>query len=304
MNKLKNIAMIAFAGLALTACNNNEEPQIDNAKILKIEARICGEETRANTEGNGDKFLPGDIIKIAEVLSPGGGYKYIPYITNEGTVNGVATFVPQSDDVIFGINKDGYLDNGDERCTMEEFYLPEDQSTVEKLRKADWIVVDWDNWNTHQVNIKEQTLNLSFEHKLTKVTVVISEYSNNMSNVNVGEVIPTDATMYSIPNEVLNKDSNIEISPLITQDKTKGNHKFTAIVSSKCYWIEGDTILKFKFEGIDYIVKAKEDIDRLPGKHLIINIKLNGKQTVSPSKVSVAEWENGGNYSTEVSNPN
>ena len=125
-----------------------------------------------------------------------------------------------------------------------------------------------------------------------------------MSNVNVGEVIPTDATMYSFPNDVLNKDSNIEISPLITQDKTKGNHKFTAIVSSNCYWIEGDTILKFKFEGIDYIVKAKEDIVRWPGKHLIINIKLNGKQTVSPSKVSVAEWENGGNYSTEVSNPN
>ena len=303
MNKLKNIAMIAFAGLALTACNNNEEPQIDNAKILKIEARICGEETRANTEGNGDKFLPGDIIKIKEVLSPV-EYKYIPYITNEGTVNGVATFVPQSDDVTFGINIDGYLDNGDERCTIEEFYLPEDQSTVEKLRKADWIVVDWDNWNSHQVNIKEQTLNLSFEHKLTKVTVVISEYSNNMSNVNVGEVIPTDATMYSFPNDVLNKASNIEISPLITQDKTKGNHKFTAIVSSNCYWIEGDTILKFKFEGIDYIVKAKEDIVRWPGKHLIINIKLNGKQTVSPSKVSVAEWENGGNYSTEVSNPN
>lgn len=296
--------MIAFAGLALTACNNNEEPQIDNVKILKIEARICGEETRANTEGNGDKFLPGDIIKIKEVLSAGGVYKYIPYITNEGTVNGVATFVPQSDDVIFGINKDGYLDNGDERCTIEEFYLPEDQSTVEKLRKADWIVVDWDNWNAHQVNIKEQTLNLSFEHKLTKVTVVISEYSNNMSNVNVGEVIPTDATMYSVPHLVLNKDSNIEISPLITQDKTKGNHKFTAIVSSNSCWIEGDTILKFKFEGIDYIVKAKEEIVRWPGKHLIINIKLNGKQTVSPSKVSVAEWENGGNYSTEVSNPN
>lgn len=303
MNKLKNIAMIAFVGLALTACNNNEEPQIDNAKILKIEARICGEETRANTEGNGDKFLPGDIIKIKEMFSPA-EYRYIPYITNEGTVNGVATFVPQSDDVIFGINKDGYLDNGDERCTIEEFYLPEDQSTVEKLRKADWIVVDWDNWNTHQVNIKEQTLNLSFEHKLTKVTVVISEYSNNMSNVNVGELKPTDATMYSRPHVVLNKDSNIEISPLITQDKTKGNHKFTAIVSSNGRWMEGDTILKFKFEGIDYIVKAKEDIDRLPGKHLIINIKLNGKQTVSPSKVSVAEWENGGNYSTEVSNPN
>lgn len=295
--------MIAFAGLALTACNNNEEPQIDNVKILKIEARICGEETRANTEGNGDKFLPGDIIKIKEMFSAA-EYRYIPYITNEGTVNGVATFVPQSDDVIFGINKDGYLDNGDERCTIEEFYLPEDQSTVEKLRKADWIVVDWDNWNAHQVNIKEQTLNLSFEHKLTKVTVVISEYSSNMSNVNVGEVIPTDATMYSRPHVVLNKDSNIEISPLITQDKTKGNHKFTAIVSSNGCWMEGDTILKFKFEGIDYIVKAKEDIDRWPGKHLIINIKLNGKQTVSPSKVSVAEWENGGNYSTEVSNPN
>lgn len=216
--------------------------------------------------------------------------------------------MPQSDDVIFGINKDGYLDNGDERCTMEEFYLPEDQSTVEKLRKADWIVVDWDNWNTHQVNIKEQTLNLSFEHKLTKVTVVISEYSNNMSNVNVGEMIPTDATIYSKIHssepKLLNEGETIEISPLITQDKTKGNHKFTAIVSSNVSFPEGDTILKFKFEGIDYIVKAKESIPCWPGKHLIINIKLNGKQTVSPSKVSVAEWENGGNYSTEVSNPN
>ncbi|MBE6314676.1 MAG: fimbrillin family protein [Bacteroidales bacterium] len=303
MNKLKNIAMIAFAGLALTACNNNEEPQIDNAKILKIEARICGEETRANTEENGDKFLPGDIIKIPEWLS--GVRKYIPYITNEGTVNGVATFVPQSDDVIFGNFKEGYLDNGDERCTVEEFYLPEDQSTVEKLRKADWIVVDMDNWQAHQLNIKERTLNLSFEHNLTKVTVVISEYSNNMSNVNVGEVIPTDATMYSVPDDrLLNEDSNIEISPLITQDKTKGNHKFTAIVSSHCCWEEGKTILKFKFEDIDYIVKAKEKISRFPGKHIIINIKLNGKQTVSPSQVSVAEWENGGNYSTEVSNPN
>ena len=160
-----------------------------------------------------------------------------------------------------------------------------------------------------QVNIKEQTLNLSFEHKLTKVTVVISEYSSNMSNVNVGELKPTDATIYSknytgvSSMEILNEGETIEISPLITQDKTKGNHKFTAIISGT--FKEGETFLKFKLDGIQYTVTANSEMSELHfdfGKHYIINLKLNGKLSVSPSKVTVADWEEGGSYSVNLNN--
>lgn len=322
MNKLKNIAMIAFAGLALTACNNNEEPQIDNTKILKIEARICGEETRANSEGKGDKFLPGDVIRIGNYNT-----EFYPYITNEGTVDGVASFVPQTDNFPYlnafkGFSVGAYLDNGDERCGFDKFYLPEDQSTVEKLRKADWIatykdparwyqegyyrfIPDYQSQNTS----KDQTVYFNMGHILSKVTVVISEYSSNMSNVNVGELKPTDATIYSKTStyepKLVNEGETIEISPLITQDKTKGNHKFTAIVSIGKY-SEGDTFLKFKFDGIEYTATVNSELSKIfleSGKHYIINLKLNGKLSVSPSKVTVADWEEGGSYSVNLNNP-
>ena len=310
MNKLKNIAMIAFAGLALTACNNNEEPQIDNAKILKIEARICSEETRANSEGKGDKFLPGDVIKITN-----NEREFYPYITNEGTVDGVATFVPQTDDMALLNGLGAYLDNGDERCGFYKFYIPEDQSTVEKLRKADWITTFSDAPYGNKVNFQsqtpsiDQTAYLNMGHILGKVTVVISEYSSNMSNVNVGELKPTDATIYSKTRhgveslEILNEGETIEISPLITQDKTKGNHKFTAIISG--FYSEGETFLKFKLDGIQYTVTANSELSKLHisfGKHYIINLKLNGKLSVSPSKVTVADWEEGGSYSVNLNN--
>ena len=319
MNKLKNIAMIAFAGLALTACNNNEEPQIDNAKILKIEARMCSEETRANSEGKGDKFLPGDVIKITRDKTD-----FFPYITNEGTVDGIASFVPQTDailELLHGLNVGAYLDNGDERCGFEEFYIPEDQSTVEKLRKADWIATyeDPTGWYQegkyrfipnyqYQTTSIDKTVYLNMGHILSKVTVVISEYSSNMSNVNVGELKPTDATIYSkidrYAPKLLNEGETIEISPLITQDKTKGNHKFTAIVSIGQY-SEGDTFLKFKFDGIEYTVTVNSELSKIfleSGKHYIINLKLNGKLSVSPSKVTVADWEEGGSYSVNLYN--
>lgn len=309
MNKLKNIAMIAFAGLALTACNNNEEPQIDNAKILKIEARMCSEETRANSEGKGDKFLPGDVIRIQ------GRNGFYPYITNEGTVDGVASFVPQTDDMALFGSIGAYLDNGDERCGFKKFYIPEDQSTVEKLRKADWITTFSDFYSDNKVDYQsqtpsiDQTAYLNMGHILGKVTVVISEYSSNMSNVNVGELKPTDATIYSKTRhgfgdlEILNEGETIEISPLITQDKTKGNHKFTAIISG--FYTEGETFLKFKLDGIEYTVTANSELSKLHisfGKHYIINLKLNGKLSVSPSKVTVADWEEGGSYSVNLNN--
>ncbi len=306
MNKLKNIAMIAFAGLALTACNNNEEPQIDNAKILKIEARMCSEETRANSEGKGDKFLPGDVIRIQ------GRNGFYPYITNEGTVDGVASFVPQTDDMALFGGVGAYLDNGDERCGFDKFYIPEDQSTVEKLRKADWITTIDEWWQASyqgQTTNLNQTAYLNMGHILGKVTVVISEYSSNMSNVNVGELKPTDATIYSKTYtgvgsmDILNEGETIEISPLITQDKTKGNHKFTAIISG--FYSEGETFLKFKLDGIQYTVTANSELSKLHisfGKHYIINLKLNGKLSVSPSKVTVADWEEGGSYSVNLNN--
>lgn len=310
MNKLKNIAMIAFAGLALTACNNNEEPQIDNAKILKIEARMCSEETRANSEGKGDKFLPGDVIRIGNYNT-----EFYPYITNEGTVDGVASFVPQTDNMALFGTIGAYLDNGDERCGFDKFYIPEDQSTVEKLRKADWITTFSDDFFGNRVNYQsqtpsiDQTAYLNMGHILGKVTVVISEYSSNMSNVNVGELKPTDATIYSKTThgdgslEILNEGETIEISPLITQDKTKGNHKFTAIISG--FYTEGETFLKFKLDGIEYTVTANSELSKLHisfGKHYIINLKLNGKLSVSPSKVTVADWEEGGSYSVNLNN--
>lgn len=34
----------------------------------------------------------------------------------------------------------------------------------------------------------------------------------------------------------------------------------------------------------------------------IINLKLNGKLSVSPSKVTVADWEEGGSYSVNLNN--
>ena len=56
-------------------------------------------------------------------------------------------------------------------------------------------------------------------------------------------------------------------------------------------------VMAIYINGMDYEVKANQDLRSLvAGKHYILNLKLNGKMTVSMSNVSVEDWSEGDSF--------
>ena len=311
MKVLKYIWIVGCLSFGAVSCSQEDEPQYTNDDV-RVFAQINSTQTRANTEAEGDKFLPGDIIKI----SMDGGQFY-PYVA-QSDAGGLTSFVPATDASLkWHKDKDvkinALVDNGDKRTTTDSFFIPSDQSSVEKLRKADWMTAH----SSGVTRPADNSINLNFRHLLTKVTVVISEYSSNMSSMNVAKIVPQNAKMYSWTNlggsvttwlDLLDNlkpvgglDSDQDsvlwgISPLISVDSTKGKHSFTAIICP-AFYSDDDTFLSFSFNGMDYEVKANQDLRSLvAGKHYILNLKLNGKMTVSMSNVSVEDWSEGDSF--------
>lgn len=327
MKNSKYIGIIACVGLAMSACNSDGEPEVTAGNEVRVTAGIASTMTRANTEGAGDKFLPGDKI----MLRFKNGLSWYPYVTELGTVDGSASFAASSTgeakwysdtDVIYA-----YVSNGDERVDYKTFYLPSDQNTVENLRKADWMSVCG-----IVKRPEDNSLNLNFQHRLTKVTVRISQYSSNMEGENVGLMVPEQATLYAVTDaegkiaisgeeirEIVDEvqysipdmklaladetPTKWAVKPLITADPVAGKHSFTAVVTPFAY-AEGDTFLEFVMGGMNYTVKVNSDLCTEGffegGKHYVIDLTLNGKLKVGVSNVSVEEWETGESLSGVV----
>lgn len=157
-------AALALLTLGFTACQQEEDftPQGGNDEI-RISFTSDAIQTRVNTLGTGDKWENGDELYFCRIS---GDNEWAEYSLTATVADEVTTWTPN--------NKLYWDDNGEHQLVVsypvtgyvwDTWYVPEDQSTLPNLKKADHMNAMWKGAPT------TETINLNLKHRMSMVTV-------------------------------------------------------------------------------------------------------------------------------------
>lgn len=191
-----------------------------------------------------------------------------------------------------------------DNATFETFKLPADQSTNILLAAADWMTIGTDEIEKPT----DKTLKLNFEHRLTKVTVVITKFNDEFlpqtgieistpmiysKGTNINATYSQDATTSATTVTITSDQQWNAISPMVVQPEngSYSNATFTAIVAPGVY-AESENFMTFKInrETLTVLAKANQLNKGLePGKHYTFSLTV-GKEIVQIKTVNVTAW--------------
>ena len=279
MKTLKYIALAALT-LSFAACEKDNDFQgVSDPDAVKINAIIGNMQTRVSySDPNGvTSFANGDAIKVVNLKRS--SKNEATYTTTDGT-----TWTTTDAFVWNSSSKNhfqAYYPVAD-YSSFESFIIPEDQSDAAKLAAADWMTAE-----TEDIDKPENcVLNLNFQHRLTKVTVTVTQFTSQFAS----NATLKGATIYSLTADNVNVESdNNGITPylednsvaaIICPGKYEANATFMGITVKDT---DGDYELTVPVN--DYLVNTGLEA----GKHYTFSLKA-GKDVVSISSVSVADW--------------
>ena len=261
--KLNTIFSAALLMLAATACQNDNEPDLtyqNDPDAVRINPIIVEQQSRVNTQGNGDTWTLGDQIKVT--------------ITSENAVKGKDTGVFKYTDSSWNIQGDSYLvwpsHIKNDPVTFQSFYpyfeekdnsytkfqIPSNQSSAKPgqnfIGNADWM-------RAESVSYKNSEVDLSFSHQLVKVNVSIKKY-NGQYATNIPAISTPKFTLPKGSNPTgltINVENNAtQIYGLMQSDNSAARlHTFTAIVKSGKY-NANDNFLTLNVNGKELNIKA------------------------------------------------
>lgn len=284
-NIYKNISLAVLALLA-TACQNNDElgsaydndpnAVVVNASIgARTQTRVSTESATADKWDNGDSFcVKGGANSNMAMYTYNGttwtiGSDYLTWNTTD--TNDFTAWYPVS-------------------ATYTTFTLPKKQGAG--IGKADWMTAS----KTGISKPANKQLNLEFSHKLSKVIVNVTEYSDEYS----GAIPPTisNVKLYvagtpSVSGATVESSATF-ITPLI--DAKNNDLYYTAIMLPGTY-SNGATFMEMSVTPYNNSTKtltvevpnALTSTGLVAGKSYTYNLKI-GKGKVSIASVSVAEW--------------
>ena len=169
-----------------------------------------------------------------------------------------------------------------EYSSYDMFTIPTDQSDATKLASADWMTA-----STGEIDKPENgVLDLSFQHRLAKVTVTVSEFASQYAE---GATL-SGATIYSLTaDNVSVENANNGVTPY-----QEGN-SVTAIVCPGKYNADATLMeINVKDENGDYTLAVPVndylvDTGLAAGSHYTFSLKV-GKDVVAISSVTVEGW--------------
>ena len=287
---MKTFKYIALAALTISfaACTQDEDfiPRGDGDAV-KITASIGALQTRVSYDAERNTtFDEGDQIKVENKLR---------------TSKNVATYTLTDED---WNTADAFVWNGASKNEFEAWYpltasyttftIPTDQSSEQLLGAADWMTA-----SSGEIDKPEnQTLNLDFQHQLSKVTVTIADWNDEFGGT---------AQEVSTP-KIYSKGTDIEVvyatdGPNVTTSDgaltaitpSAVGHTYTAIVAPAKY-ATTDKLMTFTVDGQEMTVLAttpKLTNGLNAGLHYSFNLMV-GKDAVTLNSVNVTEWANGG----------
>lgn len=282
MKTCKYIALAAMA-LSFVACEKDNDFQgASDPDAVKINAIIGALQTRVAYGENGTtSFEANDQIRVENTLrssknvatyTMGTDYKWTTtdaFVWNGSSKNKFQAYYPVKD-----------------YASFESFTIPTNQTTVEKLALADWMTVE-----TEEIDKPENgVLDLNFQHRLAKVTVVVTKFSSQFA----GTPTMSYAAFYS--QEVDGEITAPQAIGAYLATNAEGKPTATAIVCPG-YYVSGHDLMTIDVLDGDGITTELD----VPVNDFLVNIGLQagmhytfsltvGKAAVEINSVEVNEW--------------
>ena len=270
---MKTLRYIALAALTLSfaACEQEDiNPAVQGAPdAVKINATIGNMQTRVAYSGDNGvtNFVNGDAIKVVNLMRT--SKNEATYTTTDGT-NWTTT-----DAMVWNSSSKNIFQAWypvAEYSSYDAFTIPTDQSDATKLASADWMTA-----STEEIDKPGNgVLDLSFQHRLAKVTV----------NLTFGSQYPEGNQLVSDFKFLTNEETPQVITALKNSETS-----YTAILRPGEYADESSFIY-LMMDNIDehYVLgKTTAAINLEAGKHYTFTLKV-GKDVVSIDDVTVADW--------------
>ena len=239
-----------------------------------------GDITTNDSFGNGDTWQDGDQIKIERTV----GYDSDCYTyTASVDENGITTWA---------LDKKLYWD-GKEEHILAAFYpaagqddyrsfeLPEDQSTLEKLKLADCMNAVWVG------NPTTDPINFQMKHRLSMVTVNY-EFASEFTNATVDnvKVIPSDPFVMFDAEDGGKMDEPYGVFGTTIDAYHDAENKTIQAIVIPCTYPEGQLFMTLEVNGEELQVKMPEAKTLEEGTHYTFDLKV-GKDKVTIKQVSV-----------------
>ena len=243
-----------------------------------------GDITTNDSFGNGDAWVDGDELYFCRVSKDN---QWAEYTLTANVEDEVTTWTPSEklywDDK--GEHKLVVNYPADTGWVWDTWYILEDQSTLEKLKRADHMNAMWKG------NPTTDPINLNLKHRLSMVTVTYTFASEFANEPDIAPEVYSN-TQYMLfdintlerRNVEWQEDHAIWVKPY--QHKGENDEKqFTAIVSPDAY-SAGDDFIRITIGDQVLTAKMKEDITFEEGTHYTFDLKV-GKDAVTIEQVSV-----------------
>ena len=239
-----------------------------------------GDITTNDSFGNGDTWQDGDQIKIERTV----GYDSDCYTyTASVDENGITTWA---------LDKKLYWD-GKEEHILAAFYpaagqddyrsfeLPEDQSTLEKLKLADCMNAVWVG------NPTTDPIHFQMKHRLSMVTVNY-EFASEFTNATVDnvKVIPSDPFVMFDAEDGGKMDEPYGVFGTTIDAYHVAENKTIQAIVIPCTYPEGQLFMTLEVNGEELQVKMPEAKTLEEGTHYTFDLKV-GKDAVTIEQVSV-----------------
>lgn len=239
-----------------------------------------GDITTNDSFGNGDTWQDGDQIKIERTVGYGSDYYTYTASVDE---NGITTWA---------LDKKLYWD-GKEEHILAAFYpaagqddyrsfeLPEDQSTLEKLKLADCMNAVWVG------NPTTDPIKFQMKHRLSMVTVNY-EFASEFTNATVDnvKVIPSDPFVMFDAEDGGKMDEPYGVFGTTIDAYHDADNKTIQAIVIPCTYPEGQLFMTLEVNGEELQVKMPEAKTLEEGTHYTFDLKV-GKDKVTIEQVSV-----------------
>ena len=283
--KLSYWVLALLAPLGFVSCSQEEvAPSMEE---IRLNITAGGVQTRVNTLGTGDVWENGDELYFCRVSKEN---QWAEYSLTATVSDEVTTWSPSS--------KLYWDDKGEHRlivshpCNLglgwDEFVIPDDQNTLENLKKADHMNAMWKGTPT------TEPINLTLKHRLSMVTVTYTLASEFELETDITpevysktQYISFDVNTLERRNVAWEEGDDIWVKAYKHEEvDTDGNvvaKKFTAIVSPDAY-AAGDEFIRVTIGDRVLTAKMKEDITFTEGTHYTFDLKVGkDKVTLTPT---------------------
>ena len=284
MRKKKFIyAALALLTLGFAACQQEEDfaPQ-GRGDEIRISFTTDAIQTRVNTLEGGNVWENGDQVKIERTIKYDSDYyTYTVSVVENGTP-------------IWTLDKKLYW-NGEEEHILAAFYpavgqddyrsfeLPEDQSTLEKLKSADCMNAVWVGKPT------TDPINFQMKHRLSMITInydFASEFTN--ATIDYAQVIPSDPFVMFDAKDGGKMDEPYGVFGSTIDAYHDAVNKTIQAIVIPCTYPEGQLFMKISVNGEELQVKMPEAKTLDEGTHYTFDLKV-GKDKVTVEIVNTDE---------------